>query len=342
MAFGNRLTSVTQDEIVPKVVDGILNGNVFATRMLTSAKAWKGEQLKFPFKYAKNTTGTSFSGFDTFSTSATDNRVRLAFDPKFYQMTVALPGDEFSVNAVDETKVIDLAKIEMASTAHDMADDIGTIFYSDGTGNSSKDPLGLAAIVDDGTSAATYGGLARATYTQLNSTVTASSGTLTLAKLRTLYNNAKRGSNKPTVAYVDESVFGYYEQLLQPQERINKDASMTKGLKGGTGFTGLAYAGVPVLSDEKATSGVWFFVNEDYLNWYALPFRLPGQNYSPVKFRAEIDGNDYSEVEGLGFSWSGWIVPANAGAVVGHIYLGGQLVSENPRMHAKLTGITGI
>jgi hypothetical protein len=342
MAFGNRLTSVTQDELIPKVVDGVLGANVFFTRMVMAAKKWKGEQLKQPFKHAKNTTGTSFSGFDTFSTSATDNRIRLAFDPKFYQITVALPGDEYSVNAVDETKVIDLAKVEMASAAQDMADDLGTIFYSDGTGNNNKDPQGLGAIVDDGGAVATYGGASRSTYTGLQATDTASGGTLTLAKLRTLYNSVKRGQQKPTVAYCDETVWGYYEQLLQPQERINKDASMVKGLRGGTGFTGLAYSGVPVLADEKATSGVFFFLNEDFLDWYALPFRLPGQNYQPAKFRAEIEGNDYSEVEGLGFSWSGWIVPANAGAAVGHIYMGGNLVSFNPRMHGKLTGITGV
>jgi len=342
MAFGNRLTSVTQDKIDNMIADGVLNSNVFFTRMITSAKKWAGEQMKFPFKYAKNSTGQSFSGFDTFSTAATDNRVKLAFDPKFYQMTVAIPGDEYSVNASDETKVIDLASAEITSATQDLADDLGTIFYSDGTGNSSKDPSGLGNTVDDGTTSSTYGSLTRATYPQLNSTVTASGGTLTLAKLRTLYNAAKRGSQKPTVAYTDETSWGYYEQLLQPQERINKDASATKGLRSGTGFTGLSYAGVPVLADEKATSGVFFFLNEDFLDWYALPFQLPGVKMYTPKVRSVIDGNDYSEVEGFGFSWSGWILPSNAGAVVGHIFLGGQLISRNPRMHAKLTGITGV
>lgn len=326
---------------MPKVVDAILNSNVFATRMLTSAKKWRGETMKFPMKYAKNTTGTSFSGFDTFSTSATDNRKNISFSPKFYQITSALPGDEISVNAGNEEKVLDLIKLTLASDAQDMADDIGTIMYADGTGNGGKDPLGLSAIVDDGTSTLTYGGQTRSTNTWLNSTVTASSGTLSLAKMRTLLNNVKRGSQKPTIGLTDETTFGYYEQLLQPQERINKDASMTKELKAGTGFTGLSYAGFPIIADEKAPSGTLFFLNEDWLNWYALPFRL-NENYQAVKFRAEIEGNDYSEVEGLGFSWSGWIIPANAGAIVGHTYLGGELVSENPRMHGKLTGITGV
>ena len=84
---------------MPKLVDTILNGNVFATRMLAKALKFGGERLKIPVKYQKNTTGTSFSGFDTFSTAATDNRVNLEFVPKFYQITCGLPLDELSANA---------------------------------------------------------------------------------------------------------------------------------------------------------------------------------------------------------------------------------------------------
>jgi len=147
MAFGTRVTTTTQDFLVPKVVDTILNSNVLASRMIRKAKKWRGETMKFPVKHKKNTTGTSFSGFDSFSTSATDNRINLSFNPKFYQITIALPLDELSANATDE-RVLDLAAVEMEGSAHDMADDIGTLFYADGTGNSSKDFLGLEAIVD--------------------------------------------------------------------------------------------------------------------------------------------------------------------------------------------------
>jgi hypothetical protein len=233
-----------------------------------------------------------------------------------------------------------LAAIELASTAEDMADDIGTIFYGDGTGNSSKDFLGLEAIVDDGTNAATYGGLSRATYTTLNSTVTASGGTLTLLKMATLYNSISSGSVNPTLGLTTEAIFSYYEQLLQPQERIAKTVSEMRGvMTGGTGFTGLYYKGFPILADEKCTSGVLYFVNEDFLEWRALPMA----ETTPVNFRVtDIEGNDYTNVGGLGFSWSGWIKPINQASLIGHIYLGGELWSSNPKRHGKLTGITGV
>ena len=111
------------------------------------------------------------------------------------------------------------------------------------------------------------------------------------------------------------------------------------GLIGGTGFTGLFFKGFPVLADEKATSQILYFVNEDFLDFYALPMALT----MPIKYKSQdIEGNDYSEVEGLGFSWSDWIKPTNSASVVGHIYLGGELLSANPKRHAKLTGITSV
>ena len=129
------------------LVDTFLNSNVFATRQIGAAKRWSGERMKFPIKWKGNITGTSFAGYDTFSTAATDNRVNMEFVPKFYQITVTVPLDEVWVNNTDE-KVMDLIGLEIVSSAQDMASDIGTILYADGTGNGSKDFLGLEAIVD--------------------------------------------------------------------------------------------------------------------------------------------------------------------------------------------------
>ena len=139
-ALGARVTTTTREKILPYLVDTVLNSNVFATRMLGKAKKWSGSDQQFPVKVSKNATGTSFSGFDTLSTTATNNRVLLTYDPKFYQITVALPLDEISANNTED-KVLDLVGTEVLTAAHDMADDIGTLFYSDGTGNSSKDFL---------------------------------------------------------------------------------------------------------------------------------------------------------------------------------------------------------
>jgi len=335
--YGQRIQTTVQTKYLPFVVDTVLNSNVLFQRIVRAGKKWSGRTLRVPIKVSKNSTGQSFRGFDTFSTAATDNRQFLEFTPSFYQITVALPGDELSV-ADTEDKVLDLMKLTIQSDTEDMADDLGTIFYADGTGNGSKDPLGLAALVDDGNSVANIGGLARATYATLASTVTASAGVLTLAKVDTLWSNVTSGAQKPTAFYTTETVFNLYGQLLRPQERIMKEASSMKGMTGGTGFTALEYNSKPIIQDEKCTSGAFIALNENFVDWYALPFF----NAKAIAYKSQIQGNDYEAPMGLGFSWSDWIIPANAGSVVGHVYFGGQFITTNPKRHGKLTSVTSI
>jgi len=99
---------------------------------------------------------------------------------------------------------------------------MGTQIYGDGTGNSNKDFLGLAAIVDDVLLCRLMAhNLVLLTHLQVYRY--ASSGTLTLKKCQLfimllLLVQSIRISESRT-----EAVFSFYEQLLVPQERINKD-----------------------------------------------------------------------------------------------------------------------
>lgn len=342
MAFSNRVDTLTLDWLVPAVVDTVLRENVFTLRMLQKVKKFKSSTMDFPIKYQAGVSGSSFLGFDLLPTSASDTRVLMVYNPRFYAENVALPLTDVLANNTVQ-KVLDLAEIEMKSRAQDMADSIGTILYSDGTANSNKDFLGLGAIVDDGNSVASIGGLSRSTYTTLQSTVTASGGTLTLAKMRTLFNNIADQGVEPTIVLTTRPVWALYEQLLQPQERIVKEMNMAPNFKGFTGFTKLEWAGMPVIADRKCTSGVMFMLNEDYLDFYALPAATKEFGGEPVSVASRyIEGNAYNEVDSLGFSWTGWIKSYNQLAFNSYIVLGGNLMSANPRRHGKLTGVTSV
>ena len=301
MAFTNRVDTLTLDYLVPQVVDTVLRGNTFATAMLAKTKKFRSSTMDFPLKYQKGVAGTSFAGFDLLPTSASDTRVLMVYNPKFYAINVALPGTEIAANNTMQ-KVMDLATVEMRGRAQDMADDIGTLLYADGTGNGSKDFLGLAAVVDDGSAVSTIGGLSRTTYPTLASTVTASSGTISLAKMRTLYNAIADATVIPTTSYTTYTVWQLYESLLQPQERIMKDVNIATNFKGYTGFKTLEFAGLPVIPDRKCTSGVLFFLNEEFLDFYALPTAIPQFGGEPVPVASKLFvGNSYNEVGSLGF-----------------------------------------
>lgn len=339
-ALGSRITTAMQDYFVPTAVDTILGSNVLAKNVLTKAKRWRGNQMKRPIQYQKGVAGSSFAGADLFSTTASTTRINLTFDPAFYEINVTIPLTEIWTNqANDQEKVLDLVALEIQTKANQAADEIGTMMYSDGTGNSNKDFLGFEALVDDATNVVTYGGQSRNTYTTLKSTVTASGGTLTLAKMATLSSDVNAGSIQWTDSYTTETVFNLYEQLLLPQERIVKTMEdMKGGTTLGTGATTLVYKGKPIYADEKCTSGVLYFVNMNFTDFYAMPIKLGAQ---PVRYKGQIEGNDYgSGVMGLGFHWSDFIFSNNSAVITAHIYLGGEFIGWNPKRSGKLTGVT--
>ena len=131
--LGARITTTMREKLLPLVVDQVLRSNVAFTDFVKKAKKWSGNQIKFAVKYQTNSTGTSFAGFDTLSTSATDNRVKAQFDPSFVAITSALPGDELatSMQSGSEERIIDLVRVTLESDAQDLADLCGTQFWSD-------------------------------------------------------------------------------------------------------------------------------------------------------------------------------------------------------------------
>lgn len=343
MPSNNRILTTTQDKLFAKVADGVLNSNVLFRRLSGKAQPFVGERLKLPIKIGKNNNNGSFSGSDVLPSSAVDNRRRMDFEPKFFYQAVEVPLTDLTVNSANETQIINLLALETTSAMEDMADSIGDLFYGDGTGNSGKDFNGLENLVDDGTNSATIGGLTRATFpAALNSTVTDSSGTLTIGKMRTLYDNVTSGSVKPTVGITTETVFSLYDQLLEQKARYTETGARGDR-KAGAGFTALDFRGVDIIADEKCTSGVLYLLNERFLDWYACQSFGEGDvSYKPVPYTTNvIEGNDYEGVN-LGFHYSGFIHAQNQAVVKAKIMLAGELITNNPKRHGKLTGITGV
>lgn len=342
MAFDNVVDTITLEEIVPRVVDTVLRANTFATKMLSKTKKFGAATMDFPIKYQIGTAIQSFLGFDQLPTSFTDTRVLMKYNPRFVAANVALAGTDILANNT-AAKVLDLTEIEMKSRAQDLADGLGTMLWSDGTGNSNKDILGLGALVDDGTNVATIGGLSRSTYTTLKGTVT-SSATLALSTMRTLYNAIADATVAPTRGYTDYPTWALYEQLLQPQEKIYKEVNIVPNYKGYEGFAGLMYAGMEIVPDRKATTGNLDFINENYIDFYGLDANLEAfEGSKKVDVATKLfAGNSYNEVSNLGFYWTGFIKSNSQFAFNSFIVLAGNLCTDNPRRHGRLTSITGV
>lgn len=339
MAFDNVVDTITLEEIVPQVVDTVLRANTFTTKMLSKTKKFRAATMDFVIKFQTGTAIKSFMGFDTLPTDFTDTRVLMKYNPRFVDANVALAGTDIAANNVVQ-KVLDLTEIEMISRAQDLADGVGTMLYGDGTGNSSKDFLGLAALVDNGNAVATIGGLSRSTYPTLQSSVIANS-VLSLSGLRTLFNNISDATVVPTRSYTDYPTWALYETLLQPQEKIYKEVNIAPNYKGYEGFQGLMFAGLEIVPDRKCTAGTLFMLNEDYIDFYGLDTNLDiFEGAKKVDVASKLfTGNSYNEVSNLGFYWTGFIKVNNQFAFNSHLIVAGNLCTDNPRRHGKQTGI---
>lgn len=309
--------------------------------MLKNVERWKGAQMLFPLKYQKGIASVAFSGFDLLPITQQVVTVNATFYPSFVATNVALAGDQLSVNKADgngSLKVLDLMSTMMESRAQDAADDIGNYFQGAGLGDGGKAPMGLTGIVDNGTVLANYGGLSRSTYTNLDATVTASSGTITLLKIRQLNNSIADGPIAPDMAITDYTTWAYIEQLMTPFQ-LNQYTGF-KTMESGSGYQTIYWGGIKHMRDKKITTGYYYQLNTEFLKFYALNW-WEGSAISP---RAKnVEGNVYEDkgyAPPSAFTWTGWVKAFNQGAVNGWMILGGQLICRAPFRNGVLTGIT--
>jgi hypothetical protein len=336
------ITTTTNQYLAPSWVDLVLRDNFFFGRILQKTKKWDGSQMLFPFKYQKGVASVAFNGFDLLPITQQPVSVNQTFYPTFVATNVALAGSDLSVNQT-KMQTLKLMTVMMESRAQDAADDIGNFFQQDGSAYGGKAPAGLALIVDNGTVSSTYAGLSRATYSGLNATVTASGGTISLLKVRQLWNSISDGSIRPDTILTDYTTWAYFEQLLQPFQRNNySDFAPNKANGAMAGYTAMVWNGMEVFRDKKVTTGYFYELNtKDALEFYGLKW-WEGTSVSPRAKDIEVNVYEEAMYAPSAFTWTGWIRAYNQGAVNGFMILGGQLLSRAPMRNGVLTGITGV
>lgn len=334
--LSNFVTSVTKQMFLPTVVENFYVGNPLFMRLYGKKRSWSsGYQLKIPTEIAGRTQLGSYSGADTFGTAQEDVRQQFTINPSQYYANLTITGIQAAANRGKEA-IVDLLTEEFRSVGRALNDRMGTDLYLDGTGNANKNLTGLVAQVDDGTNVNNFQGLSRTTYTTLKSTVNGQSGALGLDDLATDFDGAQVGYDQPTLGVTTPAVFSIIEalytatsryQLVQQTGRVRVSAAgvmpEAAGVMGNVGFTGIMFRGMPIILDDKCTSGTLLMLNENYLDLYEM---TPDPNF--------VGGTRE------GFGWTGWKKPTNQDVIVGQLIWYGNLVGTQPRKHSRRTGIT--
>lgn len=155
---------------------------------------------------------------------------------------------------------VNLKTTRATQAVRDLLIGIEAGLWSDGTGNSNKDIVGMNLAVD---STGTYSGIDRSTYTNFASVETAHTTVWTAsqtdATLRTLRTSPK--NTQPDVAATTPATWDQIWQTLKsnnPNQSVNTDTSFG-------GCSAIVYSGVPIVAAADCTSGhIYWLRLEDF------------------------------------------------------------------------------
>ena len=240
-----------------------LTDNVFTARPLTYTLMEKGRirmlnggtKVVEPLIYGLNDTVGSYSGYDSIALTPQEGISAAEFEWRQYAASISISGIEEAKNNGD-AEIINLLEAKIMQAEESMREGFNTMFFSDGTGNSSKDWNGLDNLVDN---TGTVGNIDSSTYTWWKSYKEDTAGALTLAQMATAYNSVSVGNDHPDTLLTTQTLFEKYESLLQPQLRYTDTKTADAG------FQNLLFKAAPVMYDTGCTAGTFFFLNSKYL-----------------------------------------------------------------------------
>lgn len=359
MIFNNRITDITYNKILPKVVDTKNDGNVATARVLgvQLGRTWTGHTMNQTIQIDNDATGGAFDGLDSFSTAQTNNTRQLSWYVKGYYQSVVAAGMEQDVNSGEAqairylTSIMDRAKTSMLNS-------IGTLVYGVGSG---KNFDGFALIADDSTLTSSYGGLARATYGDNINAYVDAAATLTFEEIAAAIDGSSAASvemERPSIGYMPPAVWSIYESLFTPAAQahytstniggysvVNGNTPMGRSVKGTGaggvgGFVSLDFRTTPFVSDDKAPSGSLFLMNEHYMEFPVL--RSTSKSVKQVSPNPEAQEGYYSEAKlPSSVQFRDMMEAINQYGSAGFFLVMGNLIHRNPKRNARLTGIVG-
>lgn len=252
------INAVTKRYFLPKLQDNIFVGTPELKR--AKEKSYKkvpgGTDIRCQLEYAAGNFQW-FSGSETISTADTENFTSAVYDWR----QCAAP---ITISRIDELKnmgdaqVVDFVKSKMKNAEKTLRQNLSLAYYNAGT--DPKAPAGLRAIV---ATANTIGGISQSTNSWWQAQVDASTTTLGMTALESLFMLCSEDNEQPTVALTTKSLYAKYWGLLQPQQRFVDEESAKAG------FKSIMFNGLPVLAASNCPALHWFFINEAYLYLFA-------------------------------------------------------------------------
>lgn len=305
------------DTYLPGLVDLVFNSNPFWIRLASKERVVLegGDRIRQPILYDSSNVD-SYTGLDTFDITRRATKTVMQFDWAQYQANLSIDGTTIIKTSGAGTRVLDLVETEMEVARLSLANRLGTDLFLDGTGNDSKNILGLIAAVDSGTNVASYGGITRsgngAQGTAVQGNLNTTGGALSLALVNTAMGSATIQPHRPDLVITTQAMWDRFWERSQPAQREPSGPGFDDLAR--VGFTAINFNGAAVVVDSHCASGNVWLLNSDF-------FKL-------------VVHKDRD------FIFTGFQKPTNQDALVGQILFAGQLVCQAPRLNTRMSGLS--
>jgi hypothetical protein len=319
------VTSIANRYVVPTITDQIYPANVFLYRVHRANKKMVqgGTQIEVPSMYRRFAAGGAYRGFEPLDTTPSDTIRNGALDWKQYYVPWSLSG--LTLIQTDSPEAIaNFLTLQSQQAFMEMAEILAYGLFQNGVSNVKELDGFAGAIGNSSVGNTSYAGISRSANSWWNSSVDASTATLTLASLHALIMNASRGGQHPTI-------------LLTRQEQYNRAWALGAASTGYTiqqqrapgghdelllsaGFTNILVDNIPMVVDPhvdngpNASNGRIYAINENTFHLCVSP-------------RADFYVEPFQK-------------PVNQDAMVSMILWAGNVVCTAPNLNAVMTNVS--
>lgn len=314
-------SSISRRIILPRITDQVYPSIALLSRLnaMNKRRYSGGHHVEAGFITSKWVPGGWYTGYDTLNTTPQDTIINGGWDIKQLHNPVTVSGRELAVCNTD-LAIADLLSISWEQCAMGMSDLLADGLWGSAVSNAKK-LTGLADVVDDGSVATSYAGLTRSSNTYLNSTLDTTTGTLTLASLRTNISAVTKGGHSTTSIWSRGMQYNRAHALLVANQRlvVQPTGSDVQLLSGGA--TNILFDNIPWMIDDKVPDGDVNSSNSDIYGLNETVFELctfAGQDFTMEDFR----------------------IPPNQDAMVGFLLWWGELLCLAPQLQWKMRHVT--
>lgn len=261
----DELFATTFQKVRSTLADQVTHTTKLLAALDSKAKVTEdgGLTIRRPVLFGLNTTVGSYDGYDPIDVTPQEGFGYAEYSWKQHAGSVTIDGRTEAVNE-GSARIIAILEAKMEQLRLSTSQQMNTMLWADGSGNSSKDFLGIQAIVP-ASAGTSLGGIDASTETWWEPTrVTGAISLATSAGVKTLnsiLNSLSIVNSKPDYEFTTQANFESYEALAVPNIRF-QDLKMAD-----LGFDVVAHKGAELMFELDVPANSWYFLNSDHLEF---------------------------------------------------------------------------